>query len=659
MKQMAAIFFNSILSLLILFISVSCTRKNEDVTKIQFSLPSKEQLLKISEKHSSTTLAPQSKNSKSQKVKKQCASCDVAHVVFNVSGPGISPNIVCSLDSKRSQAMGPCAITEDSVSIEVSTGENRLFQVALVLQDTATNEMTFYYGDHPPISLTAGTSPTISIPVDVMGTANGLEGEVHGRYLTSPNQGPTGIIEMSLQPPDNKPAMTVMKQEIYNGYFKVFALGGVSFLYSANGQTLFGGAKTLEDFISMDQDSTDKVAVDSHVHNGTTKYSVLGFYGPGVATEYACEESNCTGTEFVDYFQLTPTNSSRFVTPFKVAANASNLLTLTGTTLTWDYLPNVSSALDGVHVYYIPSITPNLLQPYYLDENQIDCASLLQLPGAIDKGFIPISTTSINLGFAPPSDSMTFICPQRAGQVLTSAITYPKSNSSGDPNQKYLRMELMTAGQYNTDGYKVTKGECYSVQFKLFQGQGTNTTYLDPSGSSLPLNIDTSNLGAGQILTTCGGSTVNSVSLPDGQQNSPSYYFVANSTGVFNPTVSLSDNNIIFDGTHNQIQADLPVIKVTSPAQVLQSTCVGITISKEKFEGGPLMNGSTSVTLSDMANFYLRSSSDCSTGSTAMISSGPLTVYFKLMSAVNVDLTSYISATGYQTVVTNIIQPGN
>ncbi|MCB0377430.1 MAG: hypothetical protein KDD33_02970 [Bdellovibrionales bacterium] len=126
---------------------------------------------------------------------------------------------------------------------------------------------------------------------------------IAGRYLTDVSSGPTGTLVMEFQPPNDDPVMEIQKNEIFNGWFRIFALesstAGLRYRVEESGEILFGGPVNVSDF---DSKVSQKVV---HAHKPLTYSSYgdeereaeevfLGFFaaeGVTLPSQFACYSS--------------------------------------------------------------------------------------------------------------------------------------------------------------------------------------------------------------------------------------------------------------------------------------------------------------------------------------------------------------------------------
>ncbi len=210
----------------ILFSLIGCTRPKEDSSQISIVLPK--------------NISP------SNKLSAQSVNV-LAHLVVNVTASDMPP-IYISKDSCNS---GNCAAAglSNQFTVEIPKGSDRSFQVLAVYQDSVTTGMTFYYGD--TVKTLSNSDETVAISLTNVGISNSYGGSISGRYIDSTGfiQGPTGVVFMKYNPPNNKPPMVIDRESIVNGWFNFFGLNNVKFTYVLeNGRVLFDGPMALNDF---------------------------------------------------------------------------------------------------------------------------------------------------------------------------------------------------------------------------------------------------------------------------------------------------------------------------------------------------------------------------------------------------------------------------
>ncbi len=218
-------------------------------------------------------------------------AADLAHLIINVSGPGISPNIYFSWDSNDGANTPP-----STFSLDVPQGSSRLVQVLAVYKDGGNQ--VFYYGDVANLS-TQSANTSVTITVESISTTIG-EGQIAGRYINSMSgTGPTGKITTKFTPP-GRPAMTIDTSEIFGGFFRAFALEGAYLDYILdNGENMFGGPVDINTPYLLDY-ATQVYMPDYYQSRGPSTYElrkesylVLGWFAPSAI------QSSVLGTKSV------------------------------------------------------------------------------------------------------------------------------------------------------------------------------------------------------------------------------------------------------------------------------------------------------------------------------------------------------------------------
>ena len=230
---MGRFFKRSYFLVVLLSLITSCTRPKEENKNalVNFSFP---------------TTASSMSEKMSGKLSSLSAASSLVHVSISVSGPGIPGNVLFEWDHCRDCISAPLPPTQ--FELIVPAGESRFFQVMTVYEGNAG--MIFKYGDST--TTIAGENATVAVPMSDLTVGEISTGRVSGRYLTGADVGPTGRVEIRYRPP-GKPPMVVSEEQIINGWFSFFMLGGLDFEYyvKSTGQTLWGGPVNLHsDLIS-------------------------------------------------------------------------------------------------------------------------------------------------------------------------------------------------------------------------------------------------------------------------------------------------------------------------------------------------------------------------------------------------------------------------
>lgn len=190
----------------------------------------------------------------------------------------------------------------------VNTGTHKT-QVLLVMQDT-TGMMQFEYGEWN------GPDTDITPVLTIQGQSSG-QAQVSGRYLSSANAGPTGLVGMYFNPGTGTP-MLIQTTEMFGGYFSTFGLQNTEIQYQLpDGTFNFTGATSATGGVMINATSpiinsnmkaaSAMIYVPTHYRNctndtgggsvcppsgvatDTANLNLYGFFGPGVvATDVMC-----------------------------------------------------------------------------------------------------------------------------------------------------------------------------------------------------------------------------------------------------------------------------------------------------------------------------------------------------------------------------------
>ncbi len=228
----------------------------------------------------------------------------LAHVSINVSGSGIANTVVYTWDNCHDCSV-PTSVPA-SFQVTVPSGTGRLIQILAVYQDSATNQMIFYYGDLTK-DLTAATD-TAEINVAKVGTGNITSGRVAGRYFNTATSGPTGLIDIKYNPGNGKLPLIVENAVIVNGWFSMLMLSGANLVYSVRGtEEILWGQEVSFESAAMDPAENSgayfdqrlrafiPVHIEKREESGTIAYKVQdaetfvwGYWGPGAVGKKVC-----------------------------------------------------------------------------------------------------------------------------------------------------------------------------------------------------------------------------------------------------------------------------------------------------------------------------------------------------------------------------------
>ncbi|KYG65527.1 hypothetical protein AZI86_00155 [Bdellovibrio bacteriovorus] len=151
------------------------------------------------------------------------------HVALQITAPDIVNPIRVILDSQGDNVALP-----STIEVEIPPGDNRLVQLIAAYAADESDSPWIYYGDVTQ-SLKKSIE-NITLPVYKLGGAGVTTmSRITGRFLTSTNAGPTGVLEMVYRPA-GKPSMPVDKKPIYAGWFETssFADVPVDYIITAN-----------------------------------------------------------------------------------------------------------------------------------------------------------------------------------------------------------------------------------------------------------------------------------------------------------------------------------------------------------------------------------------------------------------------------------------
>ncbi len=164
----------------------------------------------------------------------------VNRIVINASGPGVTNPVPFLWERKDGDTSPP------PLSISFSVAKGALVQALAIVGGSGS--IQFYYGD----AGVAGADDQI-LDITLLNVASSqtlIAGNVTGRYLTSANDGPTGIFDYRFVPP-GKPSMIVGVGEAFSGWLKAFALSTPLIQYtSPNGAPMFSFTSTTNDLLS-------------------------------------------------------------------------------------------------------------------------------------------------------------------------------------------------------------------------------------------------------------------------------------------------------------------------------------------------------------------------------------------------------------------------
>ncbi len=252
---------------ILMVISVACQRAADDKASMVISLPPSEKLNSLT-----------------------CTTC-LKFLAVNISGEGISSVIYAKKEHGDFKELGT-EITPE-IELEVPVGKQRLFQLVAAYSN-ASDQIEIKYGT-ATADLTSTTNQ-LSMTISSLGNFEG--GHIAGRFLTGPDVGPTGIVNISLIPVVGHRSFTLFKTHIINGWFDFFASKNFDVSYELEGgMPILSKIKLNEDFLPASLGGNTQIAriVRPDIYdryNGTTWEPqneddtdlVIGyFFAPGYA----------------------------------------------------------------------------------------------------------------------------------------------------------------------------------------------------------------------------------------------------------------------------------------------------------------------------------------------------------------------------------------
>lgn len=168
----------------------------------------------------------------------------------------------------------------------IPAGVGFLVQYLGVWESDTSGTMRFSYGD---TNVNVSGRTVADITASFIGSST-KQAQISGRYFTGANTGPTGNLVMTFQPPGDKPAMSIEKTPIINGWFNVFALDGTdaAFDYTLEdtGEVIFDNLHfnssiitTSTSVLAVDVPTTYRKEGDGGIRARPQSRLVLGFFG--------------------------------------------------------------------------------------------------------------------------------------------------------------------------------------------------------------------------------------------------------------------------------------------------------------------------------------------------------------------------------------------
>lgn len=427
------------------------------------------------------------------------------HVVLNVTGSDISP--IVRITDTHQDGCSSSGSSNTSLSVEVPQGSARMFQVLIAYCDpnstTDYGAPVIYYGDiTQDIS---GSDVNVALSISSIGTFVN-ETHAYGRILTSADGGPTGLVKMIYTPP-GRPSMVVSYDELYNGWFSNIMLSdNIAFTYQMENSTDLLTNVTNSSFTTtsgltkmsvlggnyVNKNSTyqimpqqnylfgfiNKTALAlatattnipttgsiSNLYTSASGTTAVSWYSGVSYTSSGGSTGTCTdiyGTNLCLSVRLDQiTNRSQalgFYGPFSVDAN-SKTLTVSGSTLSWNYMKNAANDLDGLEVFYLnagSSLPNSFFSALKNNRDGIDC-NLLSSFGFTDSGSVANTATSYTLPVTPGTNFYAYVCPYKkflgTKIYFAQAAAYP-SNNGGSASVAYTKKFTVENSSNVVGGY--------------------------------------------------------------------------------------------------------------------------------------------------------------------------------------------------------------
>lgn len=518
--------------------SVACQRAAEDSASLVISLPPSEKLNALT-----------------------CTTC-LKFLAVNISGEGINSVIYAKKEHGDFKEIGT-EITPD-IEIEIPVGKQRLFQLVAAYSN-ASDQIEIKYGT-ATADLTSTTNQ-LSMTISSLGNFEG--GHIAGRYLTGPDVGPTGIVNINLIPVAGHRSFTLFKTHIINGWFDFFASKNFDISYELEGgMPILSNVKLDEDFLPASLGGNTQIArivrPDSYDrYNGTTWEPqneddtdlIIGyFFAPGYAdtTKRICKHnspytltrlSSDGGTTFLMY---DPNGVSGDVLVYggdntcggsvPIQQYTQNEIFLKGEQ--FNGLGNdTAKSLEGAFTYFVDSgqikkytraantftvrFLPNTLNNIYdgaklykaniepSDRDNILCNSTnLSLNGFSE---VPISASASTGNVysvttsAAVNSGYGLICPFKSGELRGHGGMY-LGNLAPPGSPAVLAISNGPTYNYGT----VANGAVVNYTFTISNNGGSNATGLVGTGLAAPFEF------LGGTFPGTGGTCIGSLSLVPG-----------------------------------------------------------------------------------------------------------------------------------------------
>ncbi|MGE0633656.1 MAG: hypothetical protein AB7O96_14680, partial [Pseudobdellovibrionaceae bacterium] len=195
-------------SFLVIFLSIvmfGCTRADRKTSSFSVSIPQKIQAQKVSALTESEERT-------------------LTHLIINVSNGDKLLKTQTWDSCRRCKTPTPIPLKVDLGDFE--SGPDRVVQILGVYEGGSGG--SFYYGEEQKSF--EGAQVELSIALKAIAASTMKQGRITGRYMTSPNGGPTGDVEIRFLPPGRK-SMLLMTSPIVNGWFNFMIFSDIQFSY--------------------------------------------------------------------------------------------------------------------------------------------------------------------------------------------------------------------------------------------------------------------------------------------------------------------------------------------------------------------------------------------------------------------------------------------
>lgn len=224
---------SALLVLVAAMINFGCTASRSDNSKISLAIPSEvpnraSQIGMLAQKGG--WVLQDSDSVRARSVTTMNAKVD--YVAINVSGAGIASPITLFWERNDDGDSVPV-----SFAVDVPRGRARLIQVLVAAEDDSGK--IIYYGDNTKDLVEVNESATVDLAA--FAPDFGEEYDIEGRFLRADGTGPNGLVNVMMAPATGKPAMIVMRERIFAGWFSLFGSPSVNFRYvlQETGENLF------------------------------------------------------------------------------------------------------------------------------------------------------------------------------------------------------------------------------------------------------------------------------------------------------------------------------------------------------------------------------------------------------------------------------------